>query len=139
MPLNIKYVEDGGIIVKGEGVLTGSEIKEINDIIYESPEKIEKILYQLGDFTDVSDVSISNAEIEELAIQDMRAFKVNPNMFIALVAKEGLIFGLARMWEAFAYKPPFETMVFKKMDDAQQWIREKLHKKPKQTVPPDRQ
>jgi len=56
--------------------------------------------------------------------------KVNPNMFIALVAKEDFLFGLARMWEAFAYKPPFETMVFKKMDDAQQWIREKFQKKP---------
>jgi len=51
-------------------------------------------------------------------------------MFIALVAKEDFLFGLARMWEAFAYKPPFETMVFKKMDDAQQWIREKFQKKP---------
>ena len=129
MTLSITYIEDGGIIVRGEGVLTGSEIKAVNDVIYDSPEKIEKILYQLVDFTDVSDISISNAEIKELAMQDIRAFKVNPNMFIALAAKEDLIYGLARMWEAFAYKPPFEVMVFKKMDDAQQWIKEKLENK----------
>ena len=129
MTLSITYIEDGGIIVRGEGVLTGSEIKAVNDVIYDSPEKIEKILYQLVDFTDDSDISISNAEIKELAMQDIRAFKVNPNMFIALAAKEDLIYGLARMWEAFAYKPPFEVMVFKKMDDAQQWIKEKLENK----------
>ena len=130
MPLSITYIEGGGIMVIGEGVVIGSEIKEINDIIYESPEKIEKISYQLRDFTDVSDISISSAEIEGLAIQDKEAFEVNQNMLIALVAKEDLIFGLARMWEAYAYKPSFETMVFKKIDDAKHWIREKLQKKP---------
>ena len=76
--------------------------------------------------------SIINKQVHELgiAIQDLKAFEVNPNMLIDLVAKEDLIFGLARMWEAYAYKTTFETMVFKKMDDAQQWIREKLHKRP---------
>jgi hypothetical protein len=129
MPLSITYIEDGGIMVKAESVLTGSQIIEVNDVIYESPEKIRKILYQIGDFTDVSELSISSAEVERLATQDREAFKINPNMFIALVAKKDFIFGLARMWEGLAYKPPFETMVFREMDDAQEWITEKLQKK----------
>jgi hypothetical protein len=62
-------------------------------------------------------------------LQDKTAAKINPNMLIALVAKKDLMFGMARMWEAFVYKPPFETMVFKKIEDAQKWIREKLKKK----------
>ena len=130
MSLSITYTEDGGIIVRGEGIVTGSDIKEINDIIYESPENIEKIAYQLGDFRDVTDVFISNSEIEELAIQDKKASEINPNMFIALVGTKDLIFGLSRMWEAFTHDSPFETMVFRKMEDAQQWIKEKLQKKP---------
>ncbi|MBN1831846.1 MAG: hypothetical protein JW896_07015 [Deltaproteobacteria bacterium] len=130
MPLSIKYNEDGGIIVRGEGIVNGNDIKEINDIIYGSPESIEKIAYQLGDFTEVTDISISNSEIEELAIQDKKAAEINPNMFIALVGTKDLIFGLSRMWEAFIYESPFETMVFRKMEDAQQWIKEKLQKKP---------
>jgi len=130
MSLSITYTEDGGIIVRGEGIVTGSDIKEINDIIYESPENIEKIAYQLGDFRDVTDVFISNSEIEELAIQDKKAYEINPNMFIALVGTKDLIFGLSRMWKAFTNDSPFETMVFRKMEDAQQWIKEKLQKKP---------
>ena len=129
MPLSITYTEDGGIIVRGEGIVTGSDIKEINDIIYESPENIEKIAYQLGDFTDVTDVSISISEIEELAMQDKKASEFNPNMFIALVGKKDIIFGLSRMWEAFTHDSTFETMVFRKIEDAQQWIKEKLQKK----------
>ncbi|MDY6951895.1 MAG: hypothetical protein SWE60_10300 [Thermodesulfobacteriota bacterium] len=130
MPLRIIYTEDGGIIAKGEGIVTGSDIKEINNIIYASPKHIEEIAYQVGDFTDVTDVFISSSEIEELAIEDKEASAVNPNMLIALVGRKDLIYGLSRMWEAFTDDSPFETMVFRKMEDAQQWIKEKLQKKP---------
>ena len=43
MPMSIDYIEGGGIITRGDGLITGSEIKEINDLIYESPDKIKKI------------------------------------------------------------------------------------------------
>ncbi len=130
MPMSIDYIEDGGIISRGEGAVTGSEIIEANDIIYESPDKIKNIIYQICDLTNVSDFDISTSELEALSSQDKKASKINPKMFIAVVGEKDVIFGLARMWEAFSYSSPFETKVFRKMEDAQQWIREKLHKKP---------
>ena len=130
MPLRLTYMEDGGIIAKGDGLLTGSEINEANDKIYESPDKIKKIIYQICDLTNVSDINISDSELRALSFQDTEASKINPNMLIAVVGEKDITFGLARMWEAFSYDSPFETMVFRKMEDAQQWIREKLHKKP---------
>jgi hypothetical protein len=130
MPMSIDYMKDGGIISRGEGLITGSEIKELNDIIYESPEKIKKIKYQICDLTNASDFSTSESELRAISAKDTKASKINPNMLIAVVGKKDVIFGLARMWEAFSYDSPFETMVFRKMEDAQQWIREKLHKKP---------
>ena len=130
MPMSITYIGDGGIISRGEGVVTGSEINEVNDIIYESPDKIKKIIYQICDLTNVSDLDISTSELEVFSIQDKKASKINPNMVIAVVGEKDITFGLARMWEAFSYDSPFETMVFRKMEDAQQWIWEKLYKKP---------
>ena len=130
MPMSIDYIEGGGIITRGEGLITGSEIKEINDLIYESTDKIKKITYQICDLTNVSDFSTSESELRAISLQDKKASKVNPNMFIAVVGEKDAIFGLAPMWEAYSYSSPFETMVFRKMEDAQQWIREKLHKKP---------
>jgi len=38
-----------------------------------------------------------------------------------------MIFGLVRMWEAKAYSPSFETKVFRKLEDAQEWINTKSH------------
>ena len=36
---------DGGILAMGRGVLTGQEIKELNNKIYETSQKAKKILY----------------------------------------------------------------------------------------------
>jgi len=38
----IFYLENGGVLAKGEGIVTGSEIKETNDQLYETEEKLEK-------------------------------------------------------------------------------------------------
>ncbi|MBT8352308.1 MAG: hypothetical protein KJO26_13885 [Deltaproteobacteria bacterium] len=130
MTINIEYLEDGGIISRVEGSVTGTEIKEANDIIYGSSDKIKKIVYQIADLTNATDFNLSTSELMALSSQDENAAKINPNMFIAIVGKKDAIYGLARMWEAFSYKSPFETMVFRKMEDAQQWIRGKLPKKP---------
>ncbi len=128
MPMSFAYLGDGGILIKGEGVVTASDVKGGNDIIYESPEKIKEILYQICDFSNISDVKISGFEIRELAIQDKKAAEINPNMLIALVTGMDFTFGLSRMWEAFSCDSPFESKVFRNMDDAEQWIREKLRK-----------
>jgi hypothetical protein len=130
MPMSVIFTGDGGIMATGDGVVTGAEIIEVNDAIYESPEKTRKIVYQICDFTNISGASISNFEIEQLAIQDKKASEINPNMFFAIVAREDYSYGLARMWEAFSHDSPFETMIFRNVDDARQWIEEKLKKKP---------
>ena len=126
MPLSMTYTQEGGVIVWGEGTITGTDIKEVNDIIYASPEKIEKIAYQLGDFRHVTDIVVTNSEIEAFAIQDKKASEINPNMVIAMVGTKDLVFGLSRVWEAFTHDSPFETMVFRKITEAQQWIKGKL-------------
>ena len=130
MLTSIDYIEDGGIIIRVEGLISVNEIKKANDIIYESPDKIKKIKYQICDLTIASDFSASESDIRAISNQDKKASEINPNMLIAVVGEKDVIFGLARMWEAFSYDSPFETMVFRKMEDAQQWIRGKLHKKP---------
>lgn len=122
MPVNIIHLEDSGIIFKCVGSVTGQELKEANQNIYKDPNKIRQISYQIVDTLDISDVSISVSEMKEIAELDRKAFKIFPAMFIALVAEKDLFFGFARMWESCAADVPSETMVFRKMEDALQWI-----------------
>ena len=128
MPVTYKEIKNAGILVKGKGVVTGNEIKEINDIIYKSAENILKIKYQLVDLTNVSEVIASNEDIEVLATQDAAAAKINSNMIIAIVASSDLIFGLSRMWEAYSYRSPLQSMVFRNIEDAEKWIDEMIQK-----------
>ncbi len=126
MPANITNTKDGGIIVQAEGVVKGEEMIEINGMIYETKEKIEKIVYQIIDFTGIQEFSYADADIDMMAYQDKKAYDINPNMLIAVVSDQDLLFGLARMWEAKSISPLFRTKVFRKLEDAHVWINDKL-------------
>lgn len=66
MPMHITYTDDNGILARAEGIVTGREIKEVNEKIYFSPEEIKNISYQIIDFREASGVEVTNAEIEDL-------------------------------------------------------------------------
>ncbi len=130
MPVSYTRTEDGGIMVKAKGTITGADLKEFNDRLYASPGDIQKLAYQICDLTNVTEVQASSTDVEDLLLQDTIASKSNPNMLIALVGDKDFVFGLSRMWETLAEDSPFEGKVFRKLEDAQQWIKERLPKKP---------
>ena len=88
MPVTVSNLKNGGILLKGEGIVTGVNIREANNIIYASPSKIQNINYQLADYTNVSEFIISNEEVELIADQDKYAAAINPNMFLAVVGEK---------------------------------------------------
>ena len=128
MPMTVTYIKNSGVLIKGEGVVTGSEIKEANDKIYDSRENIMKIKYQLCDFLEVSEFLVTHEDIVFHSEQDYKAANINPHMIIAIVASSDLIFGLSRMWEAYSYRSPFQSMVFRSIEDAEKWIDEMIRK-----------
>ena len=42
MPITYTVLKNGGVLVEGRDAISGSEIKAINDAIYESPENVLK-------------------------------------------------------------------------------------------------
>lgn len=67
-------------------------------------------------------------------MQDESASKINPNMCTALVGGQDLVYGLARMWKTLTYGAPIQTMVFRKLEDAQQWIKDTIQKVVRTTI-----
>ncbi len=57
------------------------------------------------------------------------ASEINPESVIAAVAGRDVIYGLSRMWEILVDDTTWETMVFRKIEDAKVWIKEKVKKK----------
>ena len=112
--------------MKGKGTLAASDVSGVNEVIYETEQKIKNITYQLCDYTEVDDVNISAEEVRMLSAQDVTAAKINPKMIIAVVGEKDLTFGLLRMWEIYADEHPFETHVFRTIEEAKLWISDKL-------------
>jgi hypothetical protein len=130
MPVKLSHIKNGGILIKCDGHMKGSDIREINGTIYQDPEKVKGIKYQICNFLDVDDISVTKEEVRRIAEQDKKAAEINPGMLIAIVAKTDLGFGLSRMWEAMAHESPLKTMVFRNIKEAQAWIRDNLKAKP---------
>ena len=128
MPIELTYTEDNGIILKGRGVITGTEITEANKKIYATPELIKNIAYQIGDFTEIEGLDISSDYVRKLAEEDKRAAQINPKILMAVVGEKDLIYGLLRMWQAYVDDPPFESELFRNIKDAEDWIASKLKK-----------
>jgi hypothetical protein len=126
MPIKVSYREDGGVDFDEQGLMTGEDVIEANNTIYASEEKIAQLKYQLCDYTKVDKFEISNFELRRIASQDEKAATLNPDMLVAIVSVQDLMFGLARMWEAYAGETPFETAVFREREEAKAWIQARV-------------
>ncbi|MDF1566033.1 MAG: hypothetical protein P1V51_23565 [Deltaproteobacteria bacterium] len=127
MPLEYRYVEDGGVIVRGTGEVKGEELFRTNARIYELPATLETLAYQLWDLTDAESVALNREFAEALAAQDREAARRFPHMVIAIAVKTDVGFGFSRLWEANVGDEGIETHVFRTVEEARAWL--------EQTVP----
>lgn len=126
MPQSFTYLEDGGVLRTGEGQLTFADVASVNAALYATPEKIRKIAYQLSDYARVTDVDITIEEVMELSRADQATAKLNPDMIVAVVGQDDVMFGLLRMWELLAGEDAMKAAVFRDMEEAREWIKAKL-------------
>ena len=129
MPIEIEYLDDGlGVLVTGEGLVTGKDIISSNNQIFSSAEKMTKNKYGLIDYSNITQFEVSTPEVEIIASQDQKASEYIPDGIVAVVAKKDLVFGINRMWEVVVENTglQWETMVFRDREDAEAWIRERV-------------
>ena len=116
----IEYVKDG-VVLSLTGVITSKEILDAGTEIITRHEFASR-KYTLWIFQSVEDIKISANEIRRMAEQDKQSSKVNPGMKVGIVSDSAHVFGLGRMYEAYAEESRWETMVFYNLEDAQEWI-----------------
>lgn len=124
MPISISYDPPDGVRVIGEGIVSGEDLLEANAQMYSSPQEIMSCNFQIIDFTNVNTLNLSNDEVEKLIAQDGEASKLNPNLKIAVVAKEDNIYSIMQMWQSFTVHEAYKSAVFRKLEDACKWVKE---------------
>lgn len=126
IPIELEFLDDGGMLFVATGTVTGRDLLEANATVYETREKTLASVYQVCDYRGVETVDVSIGDIRRLAERDMRAAAINPNIIIAVVGDTDHIYGLIRMWQAYTSEVPFVTRVFRTMDEARHWMAEQL-------------
>ncbi len=123
---------DGGIgnIIEGRGIVTDQEyIDFFKRHLTQDKDKFSKYRYSLIDYTAVTKVDVSNESIEFIADLCIEASTVNPDPIVAFLAKDDLVFGLTRMYEALVYETDWEIMVFRSKKETVEWIKERVKDK----------
>ena len=105
------------VLSRGWGALTDRELLAHVRAVTVDP-RFARNFHQLADTRDVTNVQITAATIREM-------IRLNP--FVAgsrraLVVTNDVLFGMARMYQMLRGESPDELEIFRKMDDALQWL-----------------
>ena len=128
MPLKCTFIENNGVLFHGTGLVTGEEMINHKNDLYEKSDNDNQIEFQLCDFSNVEKVEITAKEVAILAEQDKQGSLMNPNMLIAVVAGSDLMFGLGRMWQTLVDDSSFKAGVFRSLEEANSWIKQNVNK-----------
>jgi hypothetical protein len=131
MPIEIRDLGGGiGSIIIARGIVTDEEfVKAFKKHLKQKKEKFIKYRYTLLDWTAVSIIAVTRKGVELVANYCINSSTVNPDVVIAQVADNDLVFGLARMWEMLSDTTKWEIMVFRNREEAEDWIKKRVEEK----------
>ena len=126
MPIEHHIAQGRYIVFRAMGAVTGSEIIEANQWLYAGSQNEGPAKFQLWDFSATTQINVDIGLIEKMAAQDKQAAQTISQLFVALVAPEDLIYGLSRMWQAFADDEAIESKIFRDFGNAEIWLRSQM-------------
>lgn len=129
MPISVHNIDDKYTLVNCEGDISVDDFVKANEHIYSDLDE-SLARYQIVYLTAATKVVMRTEDIQKLSHQDTNAEKSLGQIAIAVVAVKDLDFGMSRMWEGYSGTSGIETMVFRDMVAAQEWILRKLEKQP---------
>jgi len=101
MPSTIRFEQQGaGVVITWTGVVSADEIKQANEHIY-AKEHLDKLHYQIWDFTNAERLDITQEDLRDFAMQDNAAVQENPNQFAVIVGSQALFRGYDRLFEIY--------------------------------------
>ena len=121
MPIYHEIVDNKYIILRGEGLVTGSEIVKTNALLYTEPEYKNVAGFQLWDLTALTNVKMSSSEHMEAAKQDKDALSSYPHLAVAIAGTADQVYGISRTYAGYAPNR-VRTMAFRSRTEAETWI-----------------
>lgn len=121
MPIYPEIVNNKYVLLRGEGLVIGSEIVEANAQLYSDPEYKNVAGFQLWDLTALTVLKMSGQEHQQAAKQDKEALSIYAHIVVAIAGKTEQVYGVSRMYAGYA-PDGVTTMVFRSRAEAEAWI-----------------
>jgi hypothetical protein len=131
MPIEAKDLNGGlGVSFTAVGVVTEDEyVNTLRKHLSQDKHKLMKYRYCIADWTEVSQMDVSTEAIKLIAWLSKKASTVNPDVIIATVADQDILYGLSRMAHTHRSGTGWENEVFKNRQDAEAWIKARVKDK----------
>jgi hypothetical protein len=131
MPIEIKDSDGGlGNIITSRGILTDKEFADaLKQHLTQDKNKFRNYKYSLCDYSAVKKIKVSTQSIQLIADYCKKSSIANSKVVVAIVAKQDVIYGMARMWEILSEATKWETMVSRNREEAEAWIKQRVKQK----------
>jgi hypothetical protein len=128
VPIDIRVLHNGmGILYLCHGRINGKDFIDANRRLLAFNDRLKKARYGLVDETGIDDLRISESEMLTIVAQNKKIAAIVPQgAVVAVIAKDDITLGLARMWGSFIEHTGWETMTFRARWKAKSWIVEKV-------------
>lgn len=117
--------EENGVILYFLDEVTNDDLINANLELLASP-RFNEINYQLVDLLNVTKYPVDSNAIRRVAELDAKAYKINPNIKIALVANNLIAKGLLNMYivyfEFASDEHRWKSEIFESVQDANKWL-----------------
>ena len=110
-------VERRLILSSATDVVTEEDLTQHRQRLVTDPD-FDSHLNQLWDFTEVTEIRMTSADVRKLA--DYRSFETGVQR--AIVASTDVSFGLARMFQSMHDTAPEQLRVFRSRSEAEAWL-----------------
>jgi hypothetical protein len=123
MPWTADYFGDGAY-VKFSGAIKGEEIVRANSDFYAHAYK-DGPRFAVFDFSETVQFDVDRTAVDRIAAQDVvAAAAVVPELTVAVVAPQMVVYGMARMWELQIGGTEWRTTIARSRSEALAWLAE---------------
>jgi len=130
MPVDLRYERDDTVIrITAHGAVTTEEFLWAHQEMWKSDDRTRRYRGAISDWTDadVKQFDVTTEAVRSVALMARRAQEIAPRQqFGALVAPKPVLYGLSRVFTAFAETSGLGLEIFENVADAERWFEEQV-------------
>jgi len=130
MPVDVVELAEGrGVAKIGRDVVVGSDLRAALRLLLHN-DRLAQYFFGLADFSFADRAEFTTPDLRSFVLLDNEIAKITrTGWLVAVIAPHDAIYGMARMWQAFADKNGWETMVCRTRLEAEAWVIEHVSAK----------